>query len=138
MTNLRAWLSATVVVALLMVGTAAQTVPSVPLVGQSAAYGAVTVTTVADGLEHPWSLAFLPDGNMLVTERAGRLRVIRNGVLDPTPIPGLPAIYAAPYAGLMDVILHPDFAKNQFVYLTYNKSGPTSPPGAETMGARLY
>ena len=138
MTNLRAWLSATVVVALLMVGTAAQTVPSVPLVGQSAAYGAVTVTTVADGLEHPWSLAFLPDGNMLVTERAGRLRVIRNGVLDPTPIAGAPDVHVVRIMGLMDIALHPRFSQNGFVYLTYAKLGPPLPPGDAPMATRFH
>ena len=138
MTNLRAWLSATVVVALLMVGTAAQTVPSVPLVGQSAAYGAVTVTTVADGLENPWSLAFLPDGNMLVTERAGRLRVIRNGVLDPTPIAGAPDVHVVRIMGLMDIALHPRFSENGFVYLTYAKLGPPLPPGEAPMATRFH
>src|SRR5262245_12201429 len=58
--------------------------------------GPYTVTTIANGLDHPWSIAFLPDGAMLVTERAGRLRVIRNGVLDPKPIDGVPTVYAAP------------------------------------------
>ena len=86
-------------------------------------FGRLTVTTIADGLNRPWSLAFLPDGTMLVTELVGRLRVIRDGVLDPNPVAGLPDVYTEPYAGLMDVVLHPDFANNQFVYLSYNKEG---------------
>jgi aldose sugar dehydrogenase len=101
-------------------------------------FGPLTVTTIADGLEHPWSLAFLPDGAMLVTERVGRLRIIRNGALDPAPIAGIPAVYAKPYLGLLDVAVHPDFANNHFVYLTYNKSGPDLPPDQKQMRARLY
>ena len=73
------------------------------------------------GLANPWSLAFLPDGGMLVTERAGRLRVIRNGALDPTPVSGVPAVRAQGLSGLMDVALHPRFAENRFVYLSYTK-----------------
>jgi glucose/arabinose dehydrogenase len=66
-------------------------------------------------------LAFLPDGSMLVTERVGRLRIIRNGVLDPQPIAGVPVVRAAGLSGLMDIALHPRFAENGFVYLTYTK-----------------
>ena len=82
---------------------------------------AVRVTIVTDGLEHPWSLAFLPDGRMLVTERPGRLRYVEaDGTLDPTPIGGLPAAVAeAGQGGLHDVVLHPDFARNRLVYIAY-------------------
>lgn len=107
----------------------------VPAVRMSGPY---TVTTIADGFEFAWSLVFLPDGTMLVTELPGRLRIIRNGVLDPKPVEGLPAVFAESYAGLMDVALHPDFAKNQLVYLTYNKPGPPLKAGVPTMGKRLY
>ena len=100
--------------------------------------GPYTLTTIADGFDFAWSVAFRPDGNMLVTELPGRLRVIRQGVLDPKPVEGLPAIFVESYAGLMDIALHPDFAKNQFVYLSYNKPGPPLPPGVPTMGKRLY
>ena len=62
------------------------------------------------GLANPWSLVWLPDGAMLVTERPGRLRVIRKGVLDPKPVEGVPAVFAAGLTGLMDVALHPQFA----------------------------
>jgi aldose sugar dehydrogenase len=75
--------------------------------------------TVVEGLEHPWSLAFLPDGALLVTERPGRLRVVRDGALDPRPIEGVPAVFAQGQGGLLDVSLHPDFAQNRLVYLTY-------------------
>lgn len=78
------------------------------------------IDTVAEGLGYPWSAAFLPDGAMLVSERDGRLRIIRNGVLDPTPIPGLPDdIYVDRQGGLFDVLVDPDFATNQTIYLSY-------------------
>jgi glucose/arabinose dehydrogenase len=96
------------------------------------------MTTIAGGLDHPWGIAFLPGGSMLVTELPGRLRVIRSGALDPTPVAGLPDVFAEPFAGLMDVVLHPGFGTNGFVYLTYNKPGPKLPSGVQTMGERLY
>ena len=104
---------------------------------ESRVFGAFTVTTVANGLNHPWSLAFLPDGNMLVTERIGRLRVIRNGVLDPTPVAGVPAVHAVLSTGLMDVVLHPRFSENRYVYLSYSKAGPPFPPGTVLMRHRF-
>ena len=86
---------------------------------------AVRVNVLARGLEHPWSLAFLPDGRMLVTERPGRLRyVAADGALDPTPIAGLPeAVAAAGQGGLHDVTLHPGFPRNRLVYLAYAGRG---------------
>src|SRR5688572_26976142 len=89
------------------------------------------ITVVTKGLDHPWGLAFLPNGDMLVTERPGRLRVIRNGVLDPTPIRGLPQIRAVTLGGLMDIALHPTFAENRWIYFTYSKPG-TGPSGIAT------
>jgi glucose/arabinose dehydrogenase len=78
------------------------------------------VVTVTQGLDQPWGLAFLPDGRMLVTERPGRLRVIgADGRLDPVPVAGLPRIDAHSQGGLLDVVLHPDFAKNGWVYFSY-------------------
>src|SRR6185503_10469409 len=65
----------------------------------------IRVSVVTKGLSHPWSLAFLPDGSMLVTERPGRLRIIRDGVLDPQPVAGLPQVLAGGTSGLMDVAL---------------------------------
>jgi glucose/arabinose dehydrogenase len=82
----------------------------------------VHVTAVKQ-LDHPWGVAFLPDGGMLVTERPGRLRVIRNGVLDPAPIGPMPAMLATGLGGLLDVSLHPQFATNHLIYLTYSKPG---------------
>jgi glucose/arabinose dehydrogenase len=88
----------------------------------------IRVVVVTRALEYPWSLAFLPDGSMLVTERAGRVRVVRNGVLDPQPVAGAPASFWAGESGLpgavhgfMDIALHPRFAENRYVYLTYTK-----------------
>ena len=82
--------------------------------------GKVHVEVVAR-LDRPWSLAFLPDGGMLVTERPGRLRVIRNGQLDPVAIAGLPPINPAGIGGLYDVVLDPDFETNRRIYISYVK-----------------
>ena len=82
---------------------------------------AYRVVTIADGLEHPWGLAFLPGGDLLVTERPGRLRVIRDGTLVRRPIGGTPEVWAQGQGGLLDVALHPDFESNQWVYLSYSK-----------------
>ena len=82
------------------------------------------LTTLTKGLENPWSLAFLPDGRMLVTERAGRMRILdRNFKLDPQPIEGLPEIVARGQGGLFDVVLHPDYDKNGWIYWAYNAPG---------------
>ena len=77
------------------------------------------VETVAEGLAFPWSLAFLPGGDMLVTEREGRLRIIRDGRLDPTPIAGVPDTYVRGQGGFFDILLDPDFTANRRVYLSY-------------------
>ena len=98
------------------------TLPDGPTVLDTDAYR-IQVVTVTDGLARPWGLAFLPDGGILVTERGGRLRIVRNGVLDPRPIPGVPSVYAVFQSGLMDVALHPSFADNRLVYLSYSKVG---------------
>jgi glucose/arabinose dehydrogenase len=79
--------------------------------------------TAIKGLDHPWGIAFVPDRSMLVTERPGRLRVIRNGVVDPAPIGPLPAMLATGLGGLLDVSLHPRFATNRLIYLAYSKPG---------------
>jgi glucose/arabinose dehydrogenase len=76
---------------------------------------------VAEGLVNPWSIAFLPDGDLLITERPGRLRVVRNGVLQPEPIAGVPEVRARGQGGLLEVALHPDFASNRLVYLAFSK-----------------
>ena len=78
------------------------------------------------GLQRPWALAFLPDGSMLITERAGRLRIVRDGVLDPHPISGIPTVVDRWLKGLNDIALHPRFAENKLVYFTYYKPKPGS------------
>ena len=83
----------------------------------------IRVVTLAEGLAKPWSLAFLPNGDMLVTEKPGRVRLIRNGVLMPESVPGVPEVDPRRQGGLMDVVLHPQFAENSWVYLTYSKPG---------------
>jgi glucose/arabinose dehydrogenase len=93
-----------------------------PFVFDTAEQHKVRVVVVARGIPQPWSLAFLPDGSMLVTAlKTGQLRIIRNGTLDPTPVAGVPKSAAVRLGGLMDVVLHPRFAENQLIYLTYSK-----------------
>ena len=81
----------------------------------------IRVRVLTRGLEKPWSLAFLPDGSMLITERPGRVRLFRDGKLVPEPIAGVPAVRFNLLGGLSDIKLHPDFEHNHFVYLTYDK-----------------
>src|SRR6185503_8427819 len=86
------------------------------------------VETFATGLENPWSLAFLPDGRMLVTERPGRLRILdKDGKLSP-PVEGVPAVAAVGQGGLLDIVLAPDFAQSKIVYLSFAE--PRGPSGA--------
>ena len=97
----------------------------------------VTITAVAGGLEHPWSLAFLPDGRMLVTERPGRLRYVdAKGTLS-GPIAGVPAVYAQRQGGLLDVVPDPDFAANSTIYLSYAEPGSGDTNGTAVARARL-
>jgi glucose/arabinose dehydrogenase len=81
----------------------------------------IRVVVHTRGLTRPWSLVWLPSGEMLVTERTGALRVVRNGVLDAQPVAGVPEVRVQGLSGLFDVALHPQFATNRFVYLSYNK-----------------
>jgi glucose/arabinose dehydrogenase len=91
------------------------------------------LVTVASGFVNPWSIAFLPSGDMLVTERPGRLRIVRGGKLLPTPVAGVPEVVVRGQGGLLDVALHPNFAQNGFVYLTYSK-----PVGSGAATTALY
>lgn len=85
------------------------------------------VVPVADGLVQPWSMAWLPNGDMLVTEKPGRLRIIRDGELLPEAVPGIPEVYYQGQGGLFEVLPHPDFASNNTIYLSYSKPvGDTS------------
>jgi glucose/arabinose dehydrogenase len=96
--------------------------PTLPQVYETADVK-IRVVNVADGLANPWSLAWLPNGDLLITERAGRLRLLRNGVLDPEPIAGVPEVRITALGGLLDVLPHPSFATNQILYLSYTKGG---------------
>ena len=89
---------------------------------------------VVDGLEHPWGLTFLPDGRMLVTERPGRLRIVADGWLVPEPVTGVPEVWADGQGGLLDVALHPGFAENGLIYLSY--ASPDDDDDAATAVAR--
>ena len=109
-------------------GLAKRPLPDKPMVYDTAEGHKIRVVVVTKALSYPWSLAFLPDGTMLVTERTAHLRVIRNGKLDPQPVAGTPTGYFAGESGLpgavhgyMDVALHPQFATNRYVYLSYTK-----------------
>jgi glucose/arabinose dehydrogenase len=99
--------------------------------------GVVKAETVARGLEHPWGLAFLPDGSMLVTERPGRLRrVDRSGGLS-DPLAGVPEVVARGQGGLLDVALDPRFAENRLVYLSYAEPGAGGTAGTAVARGRL-
>ncbi len=91
---------------------------------------------LAKNLDHPWSMAFLPDGSVLVTERAGRLRLIKEDVLQPQMIGGVPAVHTGSQGGLFDIVLHPNFAQNNLVYLTY-AAGTKGANGTRVARARL-
>ena len=94
------------------------------------------VIEIARDLNHPWSMAFLADGSILVTERIGRLRLIKDGKLLPQPIGGVPPVHTGGQAGLFDVVLHPDFAQNHLLYLTY-ASGTGAANGTQVARARF-
>lgn len=109
-------------------GLAGRPLPKLPMEFDTGEGQRIRVTAVTRELEYPFSLAFLPDGSMLVAERVGQLRIIRKGVLDPKPVAGTPAAHWEVESGLpgavhgyMDVVLHPQFAQNRFVYLAYTK-----------------
>lgn len=85
----------------------------------SAAVAQLKVGTVAEGLSYPWSLVFLPDGDILVSERSGRLRLISDGKLKPEPVPGLPELFARGEGGLLGLAIHPRFQENRWLYFAY-------------------
>lgn len=96
----------------------------------------IQVRIITRGLSHPWGLAFLPDGRVLVTERNGRLRIVRDGKLDPRPVAGLPAVAVHGQGGLMDIVLHPRYAENGWLYLSYAARGAGG-VGTEVLRAEL-
>jgi glucose/arabinose dehydrogenase len=98
------------------------TLPNEPQIFSSAGQQFRIVAT--KGLSRPFALAFLPNGDMLITERAGRLRIVRGGVLDPQPIAGIPPVLDLRLKGFQDIAVHPRFAENHLVYFTYYKPKP--------------
>ena len=118
---------------------AAVAVLSEPVSGQAppvqrSAYHDYRVVTVAEGLVSPWSIAFLPGGDMLVTERPGRLRIVRKGTLLPDSVAGVPTVFAQGQGGLLDVVPHPEFSTNRLIYVSYSKPYPDG--GATTVVVR--
>jgi glucose/arabinose dehydrogenase len=98
---------------------------------------AFNLVTLVEGLDHPWSIAWLPDGRMLVNERAGRMRIVSKDFrLDPQPVEGLPKIVVDGQGGLFDVVLHPDYKDNGWIYISYSGPGPGG-HGTELMRAKL-
>lgn len=95
------------------------------------------ITTVGGGLAHPWSLAFLPDGRMLVTERPGRLRYVDDKGALSDPVAGVPVVFAERQGGLLDVVLDPDFASNATIYLSYSEPAADGTNGTAVARARL-
>lgn len=110
------------------IGLLAATVLAAPAVAQGPVYRSAEhdyrVVTVAEGLINPWSIAFLPGGDLLVTERPGRLRIVRGGRLLPDPVPGVPEVFARGQGGLLDVVPHPGFSTNRLLYLSFSKPLP--------------
>jgi glucose/arabinose dehydrogenase len=101
---------------------------SVVVSGQTSSRSALhdyRVVTVVDGLIQPWSIAFLPGGDTLITERPGRLRILRQGKLLPQPVEGIPKVFHSGQGGLLEVMPHPDFASNRLLYISYSKPGAT-------------
>jgi len=125
-----------------LVATGLATVAAVTLRAQDGVFRSAEhdyrVVTVVEGLEHPWAIAFLPDGDMLVTERPGRLRIVRDGALLPDPVPGLPAIRVGGQGGLLDVVPHPDFASNRLVYLSYSKPNEDGSEGTTAVARARF
>ncbi len=91
------------------------------------------LVTVVEGLIQPWSVAFLPGGDMLITERPGRLRIVRQGKLLPQPVEGVPAVLFQGQGGLLEVSPHPNFASNRWLYLTYSKPNPDGKTGTTAL-----
>jgi len=137
--RIAAWSRPLIAVAVMVLGSTVAQGAAEVVAQQNTQYEPIRVVRVAGGLEHPWGVAFLPDGAYLVTERPGRLKLIRDGKA--TDVSGLPALHATRQGGLLDVSLHPDFASNGLVYLTYSKgdsAGTTTAMGRGRLeGTRL-
>jgi glucose/arabinose dehydrogenase len=118
MRRTHAGLAALVIAAALSVSVSGQT-------NNKSALHDYRVVTVADGLIQPWSIAFLPGGDILITERPGRLRIVRQGKLLPNPVEGIPKVFHSGQGGLLEVMPHPNFATNRLLYISYSKPGAT-------------
>jgi aldose sugar dehydrogenase len=118
--------------ALFAIGVGAQAQPPGP---PGETFKAVTFV---EGLRNPWSMAFLPNGDMLVTERGGQLRIVRNGRLLPDPVPGVPAVRAQGQGGLQEVALHPNFASNRLIYLSYAKPNADGSQGTTALSRARF
>jgi len=117
---------------------AVATVSSAAADSVSTKHHRVRISTVTEGLDRPWGLAFLPDGRMLVTERPGRLRVVgKDGKLDPLPVAGLPRVDAQGQGGLLDVVLHPQYSANGWIYWSYAQKDGSGNNGTEIARGRL-
>ena len=113
---------------------AASPTPAQTLASQA---GAIEVTEIARGLAHPWAMAFLPDGSLLVTERAGRLRKVGGDGSISAPLAGVPTVFAQGQGGLLDVVLSPNFAADQRIYLSYAEPGENGTAGTAVASATL-
>jgi glucose/arabinose dehydrogenase len=129
-------LAATLFTATSLAATAAERPAPPPPAAAPIVTAGYKVVEIAKNLDHPWSMAFLPDGSVLVTERAGRLRLIKGDVLQPQVISGVPAVHTGSQAGLFDIVLHPSFAQNGLVYLTY-AAGTKGANGTQVARARF-
>ena len=98
---------------------------------------AFKLQTVVEGVKAPWSISFLPDGRMLVTEKSGQLRIVEKGSLVATPVGGVPTVWSKGQGGLLDVAVHPDYAKNGWIYLSYSDPGADDSAMTAIMRAKL-
>ena len=117
--------------AVLIIGAAVLVGAQAPAVLRSALHD-YRVVTVVDALVQPWSIAFLPGGDALITERPGRLRILRNGKVLPQAVEGVPQVYHSSQGGLLEVMPHPNFATNRLLYLTYSKPLPDGKDASTT------
>ncbi len=108
-----------------------------PFLFDTAEQHKIKVTVITKALDRPFGLAFLPGGNMLVSERGGKLRIVRDNVLDPQAVGGVPKVNARANAGLYDFVLHPKYAQNQWIYFAFSKPGEGNLSATVLARARL-
>ncbi len=134
-TNTRSWFTPIVALTFIYLGAMVQS-PAQANEVVTAGSEKIILNPIAPGLKEPWSMAFLPDGRMLVTEKSGKLRVVENGKLLPEPVSGAPAVVDSGQGGLLDVVLHPNYAENGWLYLSYSGKGEGG-VGTEVLRAKL-